>query len=440
MNENGTPEPNKKGPVLWINAGELSGDIHGAALLEALRKENPHVQCYGMGGAYLRGAGQKASLRVEDLSVMGGTEVLAYLPRIIKMLRQIKREMTAMVGGVNGVGENKNEDSKAVTGQAEGIGQNANSVIGLDAVIVIDAPDFNFRVIKIARKLNIPVYYYISPKIWAWRTSRVHFIKKHVKRVLSILPFEVNFYRQHGMEIDYIGNPLVDLIKPCDLDHIEAIPNRIGILPGSRRKELQSLLPRFAKAATLLLKTHPKLTFHCVRAPSMTKEQISSLWPDSIPLEIIEPDNRYAFLRTCTMLMASSGTATLETALLGIPTLVTYTMSPLSGWLAKRLIKVKYAALPNLILEREIFPELLQDKATAELLAAKAAMWLDTPNMLDNIRNELKILREQVGVQCQVTQTAQDHSQEQEYIGAPTKAARIILQDLGKTWAKFSVN
>ncbi len=414
MNNDGTAQgqkvQKKQGPVIWINAGELSGDIHGGALLEALRRQNSDIECYGMGGSYLRAAGQKASLRVEDLSVMGGTEVLAYLPRIIKMLRQIKRELTAGVPM-----KNKAESTKA-----------------FDAVIVIDAPDFNFRVIKMARKLNIPVYYYISPKIWAWRTGRVNFIKKHVKRVLSILPFEVNFYAQHGMHIDYVGNPLVDMLKPCDLDHIQAIPNRIGILPGSRRKELQSLLPRFGQAAKLLLKSHPLLTFHCLRAPSMSREQITSLWPNDIPLEIIEPDNRYAFLRTCTMVMAASGTATLETALLRIPTLVAYTMSPLSGWLAKRLIKVKYAALPNLILEREVFPELLQDKATANLLAAKAALWLDTPQMLENVLCQLDTLRELVGVQCPEQASLHDteSSQSTPQNTAPDRAAHIILQDL----------
>ncbi len=164
----------KKGPLLWINTGELSGDMHGAALLEALRRHNPHVCCRGMGGPYLREAGQDASLRVEDLSVMGGTEVISYLPRIFKMLRQIKRELTTAQ-------ESPHSDEK------------------IDALIVIDAPDFNFRVIKMAHKLNIPVYYYISPKIWAWRTGRVHFMKKYVRRVFSILPFEVEFYRHYDM-------------------------------------------------------------------------------------------------------------------------------------------------------------------------------------------------------------------------------------------------
>lgn len=413
----------KQGPTIWINAGELSGDIHGAALLKALRRQCPDIECYGMGGAYLREAGQKASLRVENLSVMGGTEVLAYLPRIIKMLRQIKRELTA---------------GAPVLAKQDGERQDGKETKPFDALIVIDAPDFNFRVIKMAHKLNIPVYYYISPKIWAWRTGRVNFIKKYVKRVLSILPFEITFYAQHGMHVDYVGNPLVDLVKPCDLDHIEAVANRIGILPGSRRKELQSLLPRFGQAAMLLLKKRPDLTFHCVRAPSMSREQIVSLWPSEIPLEIIEPDNRYAFLRTCTMVMASSGTATLETALLRIPTLVAYTMSPLSGWLAKRLIKVKYAALPNLILEREVFPELLQDKATAHLLAAKAALWLDTPQILDNIRSELDILRKLIGVQCQNNQAETHKTPEVDteqnsstaLKTAPDRAANIILQDL----------
>lgn len=403
-NADTTDENQKKGPLVWINAGELSGDMHGAALLAALRRHNPHVRCRGMGGPYLREAGQDASLRVEDLSVMGGTEVLGYLPRIFKMLRQIKRELTAAQ-------ESPNIDEH------------------IDALIVIDAPDFNFRIIKMAHKLNIPVYYYISPKIWAWRTGRVHFIKKHVRRVFSILPFEVEFYRHYDMDVDYVGNPLVDMIQPTKLDHIQPQANRIGLLPGSRRKELQSLLPIFGEAAALLLKTHPHLTFHCVRAPSMTREHIAALWPSNVPLEIIEPDDRYAFLRTCPLLMASSGTATLETALLRIPTLVTYVMSPISAWLAKRFIKVKYVALPNLILNKELFPELLLEKANSEMLAAKAAFWLDTPSIKEHIGQELDILRSRLGVHNK--ENIIGNMDEHKYDGAADRAANIILKDLG---------
>lgn len=366
--------------TIWINTGELSGDMHGAALLEALRKQDPDIRCIGMGGPYLRSSGQKALLRVEDLSVMGITEVLAYLPRIWRMLHRIKAELARTRP---------------------------------DAVVLIDAPDFNFRVAAAAHKLGIPVYYYISPKIWAWRTGRVNFIRKHVKRMFSILPFEIDFYRQHGMEVDYVGNPLMDMIAPASLDAITPLSTRIGLLPGSRRKEVESLLPEFGKAARLLLATHPNLSFHCVRAPSMTEEALRALWPSDIPLHMVEPEGRYAFLKSCAMLFAASGTATLETALIGVPTLVTYKVSPLSFWLGKRLVKVRFAALPNLILDREISPELLQDKADGEVIAAKACFWLDTPGMLDRIRHELGVLR------CRLGEP-----------GAAGRAASIILDDL----------
>lgn len=368
--------------TIWINTGELSGDMHGAALLEALQKQQPGIQCLGMGGPYLRSLGQKASFRVEDLSVMGITEVLAYLPRIWRMLHGIKAELARTRP---------------------------------DAVVVVDAPDFNFRVAAAAHALGIPVYYFISPKVWAWRTGRVRFIQKHIKRVFSILPFEVDFYRKHGMEVDYIGNPLVDMITPYLQDASTPDSHRIAFLPGSRMKEVKSLLPEFGNAAKLLRKTHDNLTFHCVKAPSISEAIIKSLWPREVPLHIVEPEERYTFLQTCSMAMAASGTATLETALLRVPTLVAYKVSPMSFRIGKRLVKVPYVSLPNLILQRELFPELLQEKACGNVLAAKAAFWLDTPGMLDSIRSQLDVVREKLGTP-----------------GAAKRAAERILLDLAE--------
>lgn len=367
-------------PVIWINAGELSGDMHGAALLEALHDMAPGMSCTGMGGPYLRAAGQSDFLRVEDLSVMGITEVLGYLPRILKMLRDIRTELARTRP---------------------------------DAVVLIDAPEFNFRVAKAATDLGIPVYYYISPKIWAWRTGRVEFIRRHVRRMLSILPFEVDFYRRHGMEIDYVGNPLVDMVNWPALACIEPVAGRIGLMPGSRRKEIEALMPEFGKAARLLLQRHPALSFHCMRAPSTTEGKLRSLWPADIPLGMVEPDDRYRFVRSCQMLVAASGTATLETALIGTPTLVTYRVSPFSYWLGKRLVKVRFAALPNLVLGREVFPELLQEQADGAVIAERASRWLDTPGALDAVRTELDGLRSMLGEP-----------------GAARRAARIILDDL----------
>ena len=367
--------------TIWINTGELSGDMHGGALLEAMRRLEPDIQCTGMGGPYLRAAGQKAILRVEDLSVMGITEVLGMLPRIFRMLRTIKQELTRTRP---------------------------------DAVVLIDAPEFNFRVAKAAHALGIPVYYYISPKIWAWRTGRVHFIRKYVKRMCCILPFEVDFYRRHHMDVDYIGNPLVDMMDLPSLEAITPQPGCIGLLPGSRRKEIQALMPEFGKAAALLLQDHPHLHFHCVRAPSISEESLRALWPAHVPVTFHAPEGRYALMRQCQLIMAASGTATLETALAGTPTLVAYRVSPLSFWLGKRLVKVRYASLPNLILDRELFPELLQEKADGTVLAQHAAAWLDNPKALDAVRADLAGLRTLVGEP-----------------GAADRGAKVILGDLG---------
>lgn len=366
--------------TVWINAGELSGDMHGGRLLEALRRRDPALRCIGMGGPHLREAGQDAILRVEDLSVMGITEVLGYLPRILGMLRRIKAELAARRP---------------------------------DAVVLIDAPEFNFRIAKAAHALGIPVHYYISPKIWAWRTGRVNFIRRHIRRMICILPFEVEFYRRHGMDVDYVGNPLLDMMDWQRLDAIVPVPGRIGLMPGSRRKEIEALMPEYGKAARLLLESRPGLSFHCVRAPNVTEDALRALWPADVPLTIESPDDRYATLRTCQLLLAASGTATLETALLGVPTLVAYRVSPFSYWLGKRLVKVKWVSLPNLVLNREVFPELLQENADGAVLAHHALRWLGTPGELDRVRADLADLRRRCGPP-----------------GAADAAARIILEEM----------
>ena len=365
-------------PCLWISAGEISGDMHGALLLEALRELNPALRFVGMGGPQLRAAGLEAFFRVEDLSVMGITEVVRHLPRILGMLSDIKKAL---------------EREKP------------------SALVVIDAPDFHFRVITAARSLGIPVYYYISPKIWAWRQGRARFIRDNVRRLISILPFERDFYRNFGMEIDYVGNPLVDLINYPSLASLSSKPGLIGLLPGSRKREVCSLLPEFAGAARIMRRELPGLSFACLRAPAMDESLLRSLWPDDLPIRVIEPDERWTFMRRCTLLLAASGTAVLESAIIGTPTLVAYKVSPLSYSLGKMLVKVPFMSLPNLILEREVFPEFLQEKCTADALARTALEWLHPESVcLEGIRKELEKLRTLLGEP-----------------GAAARAARIIL-------------
>ena len=369
---------------LWISAGELSGDMHGAELMAALRAQDPSLSFIGMGGPHMaREAAFTPLFHIDELSVMGLTEVLRHLPRILNLLSHIK------------------------TALAERRPR---------AVIVIDAPSFHFRVIKAARELGIPVYYYISPKAWAWKESRALFIKENVRRLISILPFEVPFYKRFGMDIDYVGNPLVDMVDWERIKDITPTPGKIGLLPGSRQREIASLTPEFGKAAGILLQRLPHLAFHMVRAPGVPEETLRALWPGDVPLTICPPDDRYAFMRSCEMLIAASGTVTLEAALARTPTLVAYKVAPLTYAIGKVLIKIPYMSLSNLILDKPLFPEMLQKDADGENIAAKALEWLapaDGSRPLEDVRRELALLQTQMGEP-----------------GAVKRAAAIILEDL----------
>ena len=370
------------GKTIWINAGETSGDLHGGNLMKAIYKVAPDTTFCGMGGPEMRSKGMDAVLKVEDLSVMGFTEVFGKIFDILKMLKIIKNEL---------------------------------EIRRPDAVVLIDAPEFNFRVAKYASKLGIPVYYYISPKLWAWRTGRAKFIAKHVTRLFSILPFEVEFYKRFNMDIDYIGNPLVDVIDWPSIDHITPDKNRIGILPGSRKKEIEALMPQFAKAASIMAQQMPELEFHCIQAPGIEPERLRSLWNTSVPLTIHSPKDRYAFMRSCNMVIAASGTVTLESALVGTPTLIAYQLSKLTFFLATKFIRVPFIGLPNLIMGREVFPELLQEQANGEIVADCAMSWLTTPGKLEAIRKDLTLLREKIGEP-----------------GAAERAAKLIIGDLAE--------
>ncbi len=334
-------------PTIWINAGETSGDLHGQLLVQALREQCPGASFTGMAGPAMREEGVETQLRTEALSVMGFTEVLAQLPKIMKLLRDLK-------------------DRLAQTRP--------------DVVVVIDAPDFHFRVARIAQSLGIPVVYYISPKLWAWREGRVDFLRRHVERLVSILPFEVEFYARHGMTIDYVGHPLLDSIRTQKILETRPLANRIGILPGSRKSEIMSLLPMFSQTAALLSARYPELEFVLPVAPGVDSSLITRCWTSKTPVTLADSSARYELMRSCRAIMAASGTATLETALLGVPTAVAYRFSPLTYLLGRMLVKVPFISLPNLILGESVFPEFLQHAANPPALAAAMSQWIeDTP-------------------------------------------------------------
>ena len=372
--------------TLWINAGELSGDVQAGALLRALTRLAPELRVVGMGGDDLAAAGQDNLFRVEELSVMGVVEVLTSLPRILRLLSRIKAKLAELRP---------------------------------DAVLLVDAPDFNFRVARMARSLGIPVYYFIPPKVWAWRGGRVRFLQRHVRRVFSILPFEVDFYRRHHMDVTYVGNPLVDLVNRAAIDAIRPVPGRIGLMPGSRRREVESLLPAFSGAADLLLSRFPHVEFHCIRAPHFSEDTLRRFWTSAAPLHFQPAEGRYAFMRSCQCIMAASGTATLETGLAGVPTLVAYKVHPVSAFIGRRVLHVPWISLTNLILNREAFPEHIQAEADPGPLARRLIHWLEDPAALAAIRRDLDELRTLCGPP-----------------GSAERAARAVLEIVGERSAR----
>ncbi|MBU1001880.1 MAG: lipid-A-disaccharide synthase [Proteobacteria bacterium] len=370
----------KKANRIWINAGEVSGDLHGALLVKALRRRASNVRCLGMGGSAMAEAGFQEEFNISELSLLGLFEVLAHLPRVLGLMRRLYLRL-------------KEERP--------------------DAVVLIDSPDFNFFVARMARRLGIPVYYYICPQVWAWRTGRVEFLKRFVRRVLCILPFEKPFLAAHGLDADFVGHPLMDQIPLDELDAVPRIKGRVGILPGSRTREIESLLPEFVAAARRIKARLPEASFALVRAPGVSEAKLAPYLPDDLEVEILPPEDRYRFMRQCEVILAASGTVTLETALLGTPTVVAYKISPLSYRIGRALVKVEFMSLPNLILGEEAFPELLQEEVSGEAIAHKALAWLTDEAAMAAVHSRLERLAGLVGEP-----------------GAPDRAVGIILDDL----------
>lgn len=374
-------------PLIWINACEPSGDLHGALLAKALLEACPNARLTGMGGADMEQQGVDLALRMEGLSVMGISEVFGYLPRVFGMWRDIRKRLA---------------EQKPT------------------AIVLIDSPDFNFRVARMAHALGIPVFYYISPQLWAWRPGRIHFLKKHVRRMLCILPFEPEYYRARGMPAEYVGHPLTDLLRTPETLAVAAKPNRVGILPGSRKSEIQRLMPVYAQAIKLLHRQDPKIEFVIIKAPGVSESFILECCGHDLDATFLEADQRYRHMRECTLVMATSGTVTLETSLLGVPTIVAYQCSRVSFLVAVRLVKVPAISLTNLILKGSVLPEFIQHQATPKNLADKAWSWLNSEQELASMHRDLAVLPGLLGT-----------------ASAPKRAAEIILQDLGGAYAAF---
>lgn len=334
-----------------IVAGEASGDLHGARLMAAMKHLNPNLAFCGMGGGELRAEGMDILYDAGRMAVVGLIEVLAHVNDIWAARRILTEELRS--------------------------GR-------IDLLVLIDYPDFNLLLAEKARQLGVPVFYYISPQVWAWRSGRVKKIGRLVDRMAVILPFEKDFYAARGFQVDYVGHPLLDSVKRempreafCARFGLDPERVMVGLLPGSRKKEIITMLPLFLAAAAKLAEVHDRVTFLLPLAPGLKHDDLAPILAqaDGIAVQVIS-ENRYDLMASCDLVAAASGTVTLELAILNTPMVVSYRMSPLTWQLGRRFIKVKFASLVNLIAGAAIVPELLQERATPEnLLAAMEDLW-----------------------------------------------------------------
>ena len=357
----------------FIIAGEASGDIHGSALIEALKQQDGQAQFDFLGGDLMaRSAGHEPLIHYRDMAFMGFIEVIKHLGSILGFMKHAKQAMT----------ENRP-----------------------DALILIDYPSFNLKMAKWAEGQGIPVFYFISPKVWAWKEYRVKDIKRYVKRVYSILPFETEFYRKHDYDVEYVGNPTVKEIAAALSKMRPAVEFRadndfgsekpiIAIVPGSRKKEIRDNLPTMLAAARL----HSDCQAVIAGAPSIDDELYKDVIGDyKVP---VLRNQTFELVHNARVALVTSGTATLETALLGTPQVACYRMngSKRVYWFYRKLIKGKYVTLPNLIADAPIIPELLLHNCSVENVDGWLAKLLndgsERQEMLNGYRRMAEMLTE----------------------------------------------
>jgi len=352
-----------------IIAGEASGDLHGAKLAQSIKNRNRNTLLFGIGGTAMKKEGVRILVDSRTLSVVGITEVLSKLTTIYRAMTTVKKALSRLKP---------------------------------DLLILIDFPDFNFHVAAAAKRLGIPVLYYISPQIWAWRQNRVHKIKRLVDHMAVILPFEAAFYRRHHVPVTFVGHPLLDRIVPMVSSPSSTTQTNkpiIGLLPGSREKEVSTLLPVMLEAANIIMRQLPAVRFLISCSESIEDDLVKDLvgqHASRLDIEIIKGSVNDVF-RQSRMLMAASGTVTLEAALYGIPMVIVYKVSPLSYWLGKRLIKVKHIGIVNLIAQKELLPELIQDNASPQTIAETVTAMINDQERLKQIKKELVGIRDHLG-------------------------------------------
>jgi lipid-A-disaccharide synthase len=367
---------------LLISCGEPSGELYGSELVRHLRHGVAGLEVFGLGGDRLEAQGAGLVAHVRELAVVGLIEVVRHLRRF----RQIFHELLDEV------------DRRRP-----------------DLAVLVDYPDFNLRLASELHRRRIPVIYYVSPQVWAWRPGRLRSMKTWVRHALVIFPFEEAVYRDAGIPVTFVGHPLVDLVRPAPdsrsfLESTGLRPERplVGLLPGSRPQEVAHNLPPLEAAVSELARRRPDLQFVLAAAPSLDVAGLERRLRSS-PVRVV-PNAAHEVLSAATVAIVASGTATVEAALLGTPMVVVYRLSPLTYALGRPFVKVSRFAMANLIAGRSVVPELIQGDFTPTRVVAETSRLLDDPVLRDRMRSGLREVRERLGAP-----------------GASARAARAVL-------------
>ena len=365
----------------YLIAGEASGDLHASNLMKALKKFDKNADFRYYGGDLMQKQGGVSVRNYKDVAYMGFVDVFLHLPAILNNIKFVKNDILKYKP---------------------------------DVVILVDYPGFNLRIAEFAHKQNFNVYYYISPKIWAWKQSRVHKIKAFVDKMFIIFPFEKEFYKKYDYKVEYVGNPIIDAIDTEKSDR-KAFKKKynlsekkiIALLPGSRKREIQHNFPLMLKVSELF----PKYQFAVAAAPSLEKE-IFYKYIKNKDIKLIY-NNTYELLKHSEAAVVTSGTATLETAVLNIPELVCYKGDNISYHIAKRLVKVDYISLVNLVMGKEVIKELIQYDMTLENITKELKLILNNDVYRNTMLQSFTLLREKLGGK-----------------GASERTAKIITESL----------
>ena len=351
---------------IFIMAGEASGDLHASHVIKELKRLDPGSEIFGVGGNRMRDAGAHLYYHIDEIAILGLSEVIRHFPTIRRIFHDLLRLLTKRKP---------------------------------DIVMLVDYPGFNLRFARRAHAMGFPVFYYIAPQVWAWGRDRAKKMARSIDRLAVIFEFEVDFFSGYGLQTDFVGHPLLDQI-PAETDtrfwqrwQLDASRPLLALLPGSRAQEIDHLLPPMVETAHQLREKYPQVQVALALAETIPRSRINS----EAGLTLVENDT-HALLQHATAAIVASGTATLETAFFQVPFLITYRVSPLTWFLGKRLVKIPYIGLANVAAGEKVADEVLQDQVEASVLLPKIEALMFDNTLRRHVKHKLAGIRDKLGL------------------------------------------